>query len=182
MATTFISFKKNKHTSPKLQRTWNKYGEEVFTFEIIEECDIEDLLFKEKEYILQKDSCKKGYNCVIDSENKNRSLKNIIKYYIDNKPEIDIIRNNIFKPTEDSHTQKKMFIEVEKYKTSKTIIKRLKDVKSNLDYCDFILALYYNKKHKYLLCFLNGLEIYNHQNKEEVFNFLNKNKLDEEYL
>lgn len=41
----------NKHHSEHLQRAWNKYGEETFLFEIIEECDENILLEREQYYI-----------------------------------------------------------------------------------------------------------------------------------
>jgi group I intron endonuclease len=41
----------NKHHSQYLQRSWNKYGEDVFIFEIMEECDTLFLLEREQFYI-----------------------------------------------------------------------------------------------------------------------------------
>ena len=41
----------NKHFNPYLQNAWNKYGEENFDFEIVEECDVEELDKKEQYYI-----------------------------------------------------------------------------------------------------------------------------------
>lgn len=41
----------NKHHSPKLQNSWNKYGESIFKFNIIEICDKEILLKREQYYI-----------------------------------------------------------------------------------------------------------------------------------
>src|SRR5260221_216219 len=32
----FSELQKNKHRNPKLQNAWNKYGEEAFTFEVLE--------------------------------------------------------------------------------------------------------------------------------------------------
>lgn len=43
--------KNNKHHNEHLQNSWNKYGEESFSFEIIEECKIAELDKKEKYYI-----------------------------------------------------------------------------------------------------------------------------------
>lgn len=54
----------NKHHSLKLQRAWNKYGEESFTFSILEIIDESiDLIEKEQEYIDKFNSFKKGFNC-----------------------------------------------------------------------------------------------------------------------
>lgn len=41
----------NRHHNKHLQFAWFKYGEDVFTFEIIEECPIESLNEKEKYWI-----------------------------------------------------------------------------------------------------------------------------------
>jgi len=41
----------NKHENIILQRAWNKYGEENFIFEILEECMVEDLLTNEQKYL-----------------------------------------------------------------------------------------------------------------------------------
>ncbi|MDP2650386.1 MAG: GIY-YIG nuclease family protein, partial [bacterium] len=38
----------NKHHSPALQRAWNKYGEAVFIFRVIQPCPAEQLLFQEQ--------------------------------------------------------------------------------------------------------------------------------------
>jgi len=42
---------KNKHHNVILQRAWNKYGENNFIFEIMEECAIDELLIKEQNYL-----------------------------------------------------------------------------------------------------------------------------------
>ena len=47
----FNSLKTNKHRNPHLQNSFNKYGKENFVFEIVEECDEEDLLLREQMYI-----------------------------------------------------------------------------------------------------------------------------------
>lgn len=54
----------DKHHSTHLQRAWNKYKEELFLFEIIELCNIEELLLKEKQYL---DKLKPRYNISLDS-------------------------------------------------------------------------------------------------------------------
>lgn len=41
----------NKHFNQKLQNSWNKYGENQFIFQIIEECSFEDLIKKEQFWI-----------------------------------------------------------------------------------------------------------------------------------
>jgi group I intron endonuclease len=43
--------RKNIHHSIVLQNSWNKYGEDNFIFEIIEECEKENLIVREQYYI-----------------------------------------------------------------------------------------------------------------------------------
>lgn len=45
------SLRNNKHHSQKLQNAWNKYGEENFSFLILEHCDISEIQAKEQFYI-----------------------------------------------------------------------------------------------------------------------------------
>lgn len=58
------SLKKNSHDNPLLQNAWNKYGEEHFIFEMIEECDLSIILLMEQHYLdLYKSYDRnKGYN------------------------------------------------------------------------------------------------------------------------
>ena len=55
---------KNKHRNPHLQRSWNKYGSDNFSFNIIENCSPKKVLELEQAYI-DKLNCldsKYGYN------------------------------------------------------------------------------------------------------------------------
>ena len=55
--------RKGSHTNTHLQRAWNKYGEENFTFEILEQVALrEDLLPREKFWIAKKKSFTNGFN------------------------------------------------------------------------------------------------------------------------
>lgn len=47
----FYGLKSNKHGNPRLQNSYNKYGEDNFSFEIIETCDLDSLLIREQYYI-----------------------------------------------------------------------------------------------------------------------------------
>jgi hypothetical protein len=49
----------NKHPNQHLQNAWNKYGEDVFIFSVVELCPINSLLNKEQHYI---DLLKPEYN------------------------------------------------------------------------------------------------------------------------
>ena len=72
--------KNNIHINCILQRAWDKYGEDNFLFEIIEECNINVLLEREQRYLdLQPD-----YNIGISSSggdnlSKNPNKNNIVK-------------------------------------------------------------------------------------------------------
>lgn len=47
----FNSLKNNNHHSSKLQRSYNKYKENAFKFEILEECNIDKLIEREQYYM-----------------------------------------------------------------------------------------------------------------------------------
>ena len=42
------SLKKGNHHSAKLQHAWNKYGEDRFTFRMIENCEVDKLIDREQ--------------------------------------------------------------------------------------------------------------------------------------
>jgi group I intron endonuclease len=44
-------FRKNRHASRFMQRIFNKYGEEVFEFRVLESCHIEDLTAREQSWM-----------------------------------------------------------------------------------------------------------------------------------
>jgi group I intron endonuclease len=54
-----LDLNKNKHHSFYLQKSWNKYGPNNFSFEIIEECIPEKCIIREQYYL---DSLKPEYN------------------------------------------------------------------------------------------------------------------------
>lgn len=68
----FLQHKKeligNYHINKHLQNAWNKYGENNFTFEIIEECPIDKLNEREIYWIQYYDSFKNGYNNTLGGE------------------------------------------------------------------------------------------------------------------
>jgi group I intron endonuclease len=45
------NLRKDRHANQTLQNLWNAYGEDAFTFEIIEKCDRDDVQAREKEII-----------------------------------------------------------------------------------------------------------------------------------
>lgn len=58
------------HNNKHLQSAWNKYGKENFSFNIIEECDVEDLNEREIYWIDKYDSYinKNGYNLTLGGD------------------------------------------------------------------------------------------------------------------
>lgn len=58
----FNTLRKNKHHAIKLQRAWNKYGEESFEFKILEYYEFNERASKEQYWIDKLDSYKNGYN------------------------------------------------------------------------------------------------------------------------
>lgn len=53
--------KKGNHHNIHLQRAWNKYGEEVFLFKILEECPVEKLDTQENFWIKKLHAAERGY-------------------------------------------------------------------------------------------------------------------------
>lgn len=53
------TLRNSTHHNAHLQRAWNKYGEDVFVFEIVEECEPDQMLIREQYYL---DINVDGYN------------------------------------------------------------------------------------------------------------------------
>lgn len=75
------NLKRNKHVNCILQRAWNKYGEDSFIFQIVEDCSVEKLFEREQYYI---DELKPKYNIGLnafggDNLTNNPNRKNIIE-------------------------------------------------------------------------------------------------------
>jgi group I intron endonuclease len=80
-----------KHKSPKLQNSYNKYGNENFYYSILEECEKENLIIREQHYIDLYNSCKNGYNCApkagsniglkLSQETRDKVSKNNAKFW-----------------------------------------------------------------------------------------------------
>lgn len=51
--------RKNTHENKRLQNSWNKYNEDSFVFELVEECEIDKIIEREQYYI---DSLNPFYN------------------------------------------------------------------------------------------------------------------------
>lgn len=50
------------HPNPHLQNAWNKHGEDAFTFEVIEECERQNLLSREQYWLDQLRPYETGFN------------------------------------------------------------------------------------------------------------------------
>ena len=50
-ASHLYRLRKNTHNNPILQNLFNKYGENLFTFSILENCSVDDLLKREQYWI-----------------------------------------------------------------------------------------------------------------------------------
>lgn len=59
-----LELRNNKHHSQHLQHSFNKYGEKVFIFGVIEECDYKHLTAREQYWINYFDSYNNGYNSI----------------------------------------------------------------------------------------------------------------------
>lgn len=89
------TLRKNNHNNPKLQNAWNKYGEQNFSFDIIELCNSKSLYKIEQKYLNKIKTSNMSYNLVFivggfpdSSGNKNprwinvsKQQKNLIKNY-----------------------------------------------------------------------------------------------------
>lgn len=74
--------KRGVHDNIYLQRAWDKYGEAVFEFCILEECREEELSEREKYYISSLNSLSHdhGYNLTLGGENASTTNKRVIDY------------------------------------------------------------------------------------------------------
>jgi len=73
----------NKHHSNKLQRAFNKYGENVFWFEVIAEVNNDTRYEDEKQYIQQYNSYNLGYNETTGGDNPGYEKKQKVVYCYD---------------------------------------------------------------------------------------------------
>lgn len=58
--------RKGTHPNHHLQRAWNRYGADVFVFEVLEHCSVTDRLVREQFWINTLDACNedRGYNLI----------------------------------------------------------------------------------------------------------------------
>lgn len=98
------ALRNNKHHSIKLQRAFNKYGEDNFDYYVLEEMKestSNQLAEKERDYIKKYDTYNNGYNCSLGGEGHEGYTPN---------PEVIrklIIRNKTTKPMLGKHLSQK---------------------------------------------------------------------------
>jgi group I intron endonuclease len=70
----------NQHDNIYLQRAWNKYGEESFSFDIVELCDPFIICDRERHYIAEYHTLahENGYNLTSGGENSSTTSKKVI--------------------------------------------------------------------------------------------------------
>lgn len=78
----YNQLKTNSHYNTILQRAWNKYGEENFVFEIVEECLLEELLSLEQKFLDIKPEYNisdksSGGDCISKNPNKRKIIENM---------------------------------------------------------------------------------------------------------
>jgi group I intron endonuclease len=93
--------KRGSHHNSILQRAWDKYGEVNFTFDLVEECDVNNLLSTEQKYLDSKPKYNIGIKSsggdnISNNPNRNDIIKNIskglkLRYSKMTKEEIDSI-------------------------------------------------------------------------------------------
>ena len=129
----------NKHHSILLQRSWNKYSEENFVFEIIEEC-LKEIIVEREQWYLDQTQCydsKIGYNIAEfaqssmlgknhSEETKEKISKNNAKYW-KGKPRSEETKEKMSKANRGKYYWNKCEKCKEKFKTKndkKTICRR----------------------------------------------------------
>lgn len=95
--------KNGSHHNPILQRAWVKYGEDNFTFEIVEECTSDNLLIIEQKYLDLKPKYNIGLKSsggdnITNNPNRDKIVKNIsnsvkLRYSKMSKEEINKIHS-----------------------------------------------------------------------------------------
>jgi group I intron endonuclease len=91
----FWMLNKNKHDNQHLQNSFNKFGENSFKFEILEECDEQSLIERENHHINQNKSNNQefGYNMALVNEFRRNAYNDEVKRKISN---YNLIKNGNF--------------------------------------------------------------------------------------
>lgn len=102
---------RNQHDNPYLQASYNKHGKEMFVFEILEICEIKNLIDLENHYINKYSSnkMKYGYNLATVNEFRRNTYNDEVKRKLSN---YNLIKNNnftIFSLTNLTTNEEKIF-------------------------------------------------------------------------
>lgn len=99
---------KNQHCNTKLQNAWNKYGEDNFAFEVLEECSYCQCFEKEIQYIQQFNSFDNGYNLTRGGDKGNSEYleKTVYVYDLDGNFLMDFRSRNEAERQLDCHSIK----------------------------------------------------------------------------
>lgn len=175
--------RKNKHGNQHLQRSWNKYGEDKFVFEVIEECDLSSLYIRENYWVSYYDSLNKdkGYNLdkVLPDGRKEMSKETRIKIGLAHKGKATRTGATLSEETKraisESHKGKKLSKET-RQKISNSLIgnKRTLGHKLSEEHKRKISSILAGRKREDLF----GVEL-SEEHKEKISNGLigNKNSL-----
>lgn len=97
--------RRDRHANYLLQEDWNKYGEDIFKFYVIVECEIPELDKYEIDYIGKFQSCRYGYNIepggavrqapMTEEQKIQRRVKNIDAHLFESDPILQIDFNGI---------------------------------------------------------------------------------------
>lgn len=68
----FRELRAGRHINKKLQRAWDKYGEDKFEFAILEICDKADCVTNEIKWMRLLDVCNNGYNIILPESGRMR--------------------------------------------------------------------------------------------------------------
>ena len=122
---------RNISHSVLLQRAWNKYGQENFSFEILELCSEDMLDDVEIKYIEFYDACRNGYN-IESGGNKNKCMSESTKQKLREKAKerlSDPTKNPMYDKHHTAKTKEKISISNKGRILSEEMKKKLSDVR-----------------------------------------------------
>lgn len=101
--------RRGTHPSSKLLRAWNKYGEEAFSFDVIEAVPVSDLIAREQHYIDALDVVRCGFNARLFAASNLGARYTMIKRRAPHSPETRALMSESAKTrpprTQDTRTK-----------------------------------------------------------------------------
>jgi group I intron endonuclease len=113
------------HHSVKLQRSWNKYGPDVWEWKILQECEESQLTWLEAFWICKLDSFDNGYNSISITLDGERLVR---RHSEETREKIRVARA---KQVISEDTKKKMSLSAKSRKASEETKKRISDGNKN---------------------------------------------------